>query len=787
MEFLALVAAIIAIVLARGQRKRVRELEGLVGRLTARVWLLEHPETAPVQPPPEPAAPPIEEQSLPPQTLPPPPPPPLEPPSAPQPTLSEQLRNRLGNEEWEALVGGSLLNKLGGLVLVIGIALFLGYALSNMGPAGRIAVGAAVAVALLGTGAALERRYKVFARGLLASGWAIAYFTAYAAHALPPSRLIHSPTAGLLVLLVVAAAIIVHSLRYRSETATGLALGSAFLALQLDPGSLFGLGANVLLVGAGLLLAALHQWRVLPLAAMLLCYTTIALLPSPAGFREGVGLPVLWAFWVLFELYDLAVRGSALRGVGTLNGVAFLGMQLLAAHRAPETHFRAFLPLAAVALGVTTAVRWWQSPPAQDEPLRKGAISREGLSLTLFAAVLAAALLRRYDGIWSVLALLLEGEALVLLGWRFRQAWPRRLGMIVLGGAALRLATLTLNADATWITLAFGAALLVNLHLTREKVYAPAGGALLATALWLRLPSPLIAPAWALLGLLFLETGSRWPWLGGTGACLSLAACGRLFLSNFTISGHTGLLSHRLLTAGPFVPYFYYLWTAHRELRPRFARLCLWLPPVLLAALIRFEVGRTQTAVGLSLATLVFLAAGMRWRIVDVRWQSYLLGAAAFLRAWSTNFFIPGTVGGLPLRLVTAGLSIAALFAAHRMLPRDREDFTRWDRWARPAFALAGALLVAALLYNEVSGKLLTVAWSLESVLLVTAGFLWRERVLRLSGLALFFLCLLKVFFHDLASLDTLSRIFSFIVLGLLLLGVSWLYTRYREKIRRLL
>lgn len=787
MDFLALAAALIAIFMARGQRKRVRELEDLVGRLTARVWMLEHPETAQAAPPPAPATPPVWEQTPAPQPLPPPPPPPPQPLAAPAPSLSERLRARLGNEEWEALVGGSLLNKLGGLVLVIGIALFLGYALSNMGPAGRIAVGVAVAVAMLGSGAALERRYKVFARGLLASGWAIAYFTAYAAHALPPSRLIHSPTAGLLLLLTVAAAIIVHSLRYRSETATGFALASAFLALHLESGSGFGLAANVLLVAAGLLLAALHRWRVLPLAAMLLCYTTVALLPSPPGFREGVGLPVLWAFWVLFELYDLAGRGSALRGVGTLNGMAFLGMQVLAAHRAPESHFRTFLPLAAAALGLTTAVRWWQRPPDQEESLRGGAFSREGLSLTLFAAVLAAALLRRYDGVWSVLALLLEGEALVLLGWRFRQAWPRRLGMIVLSGAALRLATLPLNADATWITAAFGAALLLNLHLTREKVYAPAGGALLATALWLRLPSPLIAPAWALLGLLFLETGARWPWLGGTGACLSLAAFGRLFLSNFTISGHTGILSHRLLTVGPFVPYFYYLWTAHRELRPRFARLALWLPPVLLAALIRFEVGRTQTAVGLSFATLAFLAVGLRWRIVDVRWQAYLLGAAAFLRAWSTNFFVPGSVGGLPLRLVTAALSIAALFAAHRMLPREREDFNRWDRWARPAFALAGALLVAALLYNEVSGKLLTVAWSLESVLLVTAGFLWRERVLRLSGLGLFFLCLLKVFFYDLASLDTLSRIFSFIVLGLLLIGVSWLYTRYREKLRRLL
>jgi hypothetical protein len=32
-----------------------------------------------------------------------------------------------------------------------------------------------------------------------------------------------------------------------------------------------------------------------------------------------------------------------------------------------------------------------------------------------------------------------------------------------------------------------------------------------------------------------------------------------------------------------------------------------------------------------------------------------------------------------------------------------------------------------------------------------------------------------------------LSRILSFLVLGLMLLGASWLYTRYRDKLTRLL
>jgi uncharacterized membrane protein len=105
----------------------------------------------------------------------------------------------------------------------------------------------------------------------------------------------------------------------------------------------------------------------------------------------------------------------------------------------------------------------------------------------------------------------------------------------------------------------------------------------------------------------------------------------------------------------------------------------------------------------------------------------------------------------------------------------------------RPGFSILGTSLLTLLLFREVSGRVLTIACGFEGLLLLAAGFLAQERVLRLSGLALFFFCIGKVFFWDLSSLETLYRIISFIVLGLLLLGVSWIYTRFREQIRKLL
>jgi uncharacterized membrane protein len=78
-------------------------------------------------------------------------------------------------------------------------------------------------------------------------------------------------------------------------------------------------------------------------------------------------------------------------------------------------------------------------------------------------------------------------------------------------------------------------------------------------------------------------------------------------------------------------------------------------------------------------------------------------------------------------------------------------------------------------------------AWTVEGFLLLAMGFGVRERSLRLSGLALLLVCLVKVFLVDLRGVETLYRIFSFIVLGVILLLVSFGYTRYRSVVRRYL
>jgi uncharacterized membrane protein len=79
----------------------------------------------------------------------------------------------------------------------------------------------------------------------------------------------------------------------------------------------------------------------------------------------------------------------------------------------------------------------------------------------------------------------------------------------------------------------------------------------------------------------------------------------------------------------------------------------------------------------------------------------------------------------------------------------------------------------------------MSVFWTLYAIALVAAGIVLRHAYLRWAALALFGFTVVKVFTVDLAGLETLYRIISFLVLGCILLATSYLYFRYEQAMRR--
>jgi hypothetical protein len=991
----------------------------------------------------------------------------------PRPSVGARLREQLAGEEWEAVVGASWLNKIGSLLLVTGIALFLGYSFTRLGPFGRVALGYALSFALLIGGVVLERRerYRFFARGLIGGGWAAVYYTTYAMHGLEAARVLDSAVVGSVALVVVAGGMIAHSLRYRSESLTGLTFVVGFFTLAISASSGFSLVASIPLVATLLVVAHRLGWSRMPVYGVIFAYATylarIAFMPhvevSPSAYLSGQA--ILSVYWLLFEGFDLAAlrrqpaRVDVSRAVYPLNATGFFGVSLL--QWSPNAPFGLAVFFGAVAAAhvasalVRARLRRPSSFAGEAGTLERALLGGYEASITVAVAAGAIAIFLGTTGWRLPLALLIEGQALFVAGVSLREWYLRALGSVVLLAAAgvlgvrdvrempqggeialngvtirpwtpsallmaalfylnrrllrgtelvaaepafafvasalivlvlgfetparyigiawltfalvlfeiavrrdaadfrrqayivgflalvallivdvanafksplpiwpplaiaavlnfgfarrvirlpddsppgfdrqgLRLAssaggTVALAAlfwhvlpiehvGVAWLVLALALfeiglrydlaefrheafllavtalgvlagvnAFALGTHATRpwlglgaaalvvyagaarifalgdqrlpaaeaRHVPALASGAatvLLTAFAWYALPSPAVTVAWALLGLVLIELGfsPRLAPLRFQGHVVLIIALGRAFLANFTIFGATAGVSHRLLTVVPLIALGYYLYARlgalherndPRAWEPKVRRLYLYAPAVLAAVLLRFELGRTPVVLGWALLGLSLLLFGVRRDNRDLRYQSYVLAALTFARAWTTNFYTPESLSGALGRLVVGTIVVACLYASQLLSARYREPEDsadagplRWlhlfDAHARTAFSMLGTVLLTVLIFHEVSGAWLTVAWGLEGVALLIAGFALRERSLRLSGLALLAICILKLFAYDLRELETLYRILSFAVLGFLLLCVSWTYTRFQEQLRRYL
>jgi uncharacterized membrane protein len=76
----------------------------------------------------------------------------------------------------------------------------------------------------------------------------------------------------------------------------------------------------------------------------------------------------------------------------------------------------------------------------------------------------------------------------------------------------------------------------------------------------------------------------------------------------------------------------------------------------------------------------------------------------------------------------------------------------------------------------------LSVLWTLYAAAALAWGFVRSRPGLRYAALALLGLVIAKVFLIDLSSVQTVYRFVSFLILGVVLLGVSLLYQKARVR-----
>ena len=75
----------------------------------------------------------------------------------------------------------------------------------------------------------------------------------------------------------------------------------------------------------------------------------------------------------------------------------------------------------------------------------------------------------------------------------------------------------------------------------------------------------------------------------------------------------------------------------------------------------------------------------------------------------------------------------------------------------------------------------LSILWGVFSLALIIIGISNKLKYLRISAIVIFGITLLKLAVYDIRGMDSLSKTIVFILLGILLLIISFLYTKYRK------
>lgn len=86
------------------------------------------------------------------------------------------------------------------------------------------------------------------------------------------------------------------------------------------------------------------------------------------------------------------------------------------------------------------------------------------------------------------------------------------------------------------------------------------------------------------------------------------------------------------------------------------------------------------------------------------------------------------------------------------------------------------------LMHSTQSYKLgLSILWGVYALFLIVLGIWKHKQYLRIAAIALFCITLIKLFFYDISNLNTIAKTIVFVSLGVLLLIISFLYTKYKS------
>ncbi len=651
--------------------------------------------------------------------------------------------------DWEQTLGRNWFAIVGALAVVLGIGFFLKLAFDNnwINDTGRVALGVAVGLALLGGGEYAQRRVPRWAQPVTAGGAAILYLSIYAAFGL--YDLIPPDVAFALLAVVVAVASLL-ALRYESMVIGLLGVVGAFISPALlgpELSDIRLLGLYILLVDLGILgISTFRNWRWFTLVGWVGSYGLFAYgLDYYPGFDPVPTHIVLTGVFLTFAaatpLFHILWRrrpGPADLSLMSLNATGYFALTFLILWDGYSEWFGliAFSLSAFYGLIAFLALR------------RSGTSARVTVfSLGIAVVFLTIAFPLQLDGYSVAIAWSAQGAMFVWMGF-YLGRWQTRLA----GLAVLALAVAHLLIFDVWVDL--------------DEFTPVLNGRFLTVAI--------VIAAFYAAGFFY--------WRGRD-------ADGRLEGEKFAPPILLGIAN--LITLGLFsleiIDYFGSL--ENKQGGDYFS----------------------DTHLSLTLLWAVYGSAvasiGLAKRLPMARWAGLglmsvaglkLLGFDAFNVDLGSLTFIPI----LNIRFLAFAIFLALVSGLAFWFGRERERLTEHEAYVFQNLVIAANVVALWTLSQEIihyfdglevknddtyfnsTHLSLTVLWSVYAMGVIGAGIAARSRWVRLAGMGLLATPVAKLFVFDVFLLDMEYRVAAFLTLGVLLLAMGLVYQRYSRAVR---
>lgn len=697
-----------------------------------------------------------------------------------QPSFTDKFkRENLGKSDFEKFIGENLINKIGILILVIGVAIGAKYAIDHemISPLTRIILGYAMGTGLMAFAIKLKTKYESFSAVLLSGAIAILYFITYAAYAyyaLIPQAL----TFGLMV--VFTSFTVVAAIKYNQQVIAHIGLVGAYAVpflLSDGSGKVVVLFSYMAIINTGILVLAFKKyWKSLFYSSFALSWTIFLAWRIPLAAHAGYfNISMLFSgiFFITFYITNLAYKINKKEQFQIMDVIILL------------------------------------------------------LNSFIFYGIGYYALLQNPKGI-EVLGLFTLGNAIIhfvvsLIIYKRKLADKNLFYFILAMVITFITMAVPVQLNGNWVTIFWAIEAFILFYLGRTK----------HIAIYEKLSFPLIFLAffsllqdWALRSSEFSYLNDYTPHqpffnVGFLSSCLCIGSFLGMFLINRQakgepIGGTTGSVRQVMTYCIPTILIITVYYTfrieianifqdayentkinttpslkignyAYNENYPLFKTTWIYCYTLFFATVLTYLNLQKIKSKELAVANLVinvlvilaFLTQGL-YVLSELR-EAYILQTDKYFSSNTTN---------ISIRYIALAFFAGLIIVCYQLSKSDLFKLkfrTAFDYLLYIAilWVLSSELLQLLQLNGLENGyKLgLSILWGVYSLFLISMGLWKNKKYLRVGAIILFGITLAKLCFYDLSSLGTISRTIVFISLGILLLIISFLYNKYKHLI----